>query len=224
MKKITLVLGALSLAAMLTSSFTAATNNAAGTTIAPAVAETTLLVNTQNSTLKWNAKKVGGEHYGTINLADGSLQVNGSKLTGGTFTIAMGSIVVKDITRPDSNKKLTDHLKSDDFFAVEKHPEATFTITKAAKLAKPKAGEPNYNITGNLTIKGITNPITFPATVTINGKAAEATALVEVDRTKYDIKYRSGMMGTAADKVIYDTFTIDLKLVAEAGTKTLGTK
>jgi polyisoprenoid-binding protein YceI len=224
MKKYTLLAGALSLAVLLTSSFTPATENIAAVNTATAVAATTLQVNTQSSTMKWNAKKVGGEHYGTINLADGSLQVNGSKLTGGNFTIDMSSIVVKDITRPESNKKLTDHLKSDDFFSVDKHPGATFTITKAAKLAKPKAGEPNYTITGNLTIKGITNPITFPATVSINGKSAEATALIEVDRTKYDIKYRSGMMGTAADKIIDDTFTIDLKLVAEAGTKTLGTK
>ncbi|MEJ8756878.1 YceI family protein [Pontibacter sp. H259] len=190
----------------------------ATTTVAPASA---LQVNTAQSTLKWNAKKVGGEHYGTINLAEGSLQVNGSKLAGGTFTIDMTSIVVKDITRPESNKRLTDHLKSDDFFSVEKHPKATFTITKVAKL-KAKAGAPNYNITGNLTIKGITNPITFPATVNIDGKTAEATALITVDRTKYDIKYRSGLVGTAADKIIEDTFTIDLKLVAGTDTQAVG--
>jgi len=218
MKK-NLLLCAFALASFSAVNTVTATNGPATTaTVAPA---NNLQVNTAQSTLTWNAKKVGGEHYGTITLADGNLQVDGSKLAGGTFTIDMTSIVVKDITRPDSNKRLTDHLKSDDFFSVEKHPSATFTITKVAKL-KAKTGEPNYNVTGNLTIKGITNPITFPATVNINGKSAEATALITVDRTKYDIKYRSGLIGTAADKIIEDTFTIDLKLVAGTDTKAVG--
>ncbi|MFD2247547.1 YceI family protein [Pontibacter ruber] len=224
MKKFTVLASALALTAMLTTSFISVDKNATEKVITKTLAAATLKVNTEASTMKWNAKKVGGEHYGTINLADGTLQVNGSKLTGGTFTIDMRSITVKDITREDSNKRLTDHLKSDDFFSVEKHPQATFTLTKAAKIAKAKAGEPNYTITGNLTIKGITNPISFPATVKLSDDAAEATALIEVDRTKYDIKYRSGLVGTAADKIIYDTFTIDLKLVAEAAGKTTQSK
>ncbi|MER2998439.1 YceI family protein [Pontibacter populi] len=220
MKKYPVLLGALSLATLLSFSFVPAHNPVAVKPAVTAVAVATLKVNTQASTMKWNARKVGGEHYGKINLADGDLQLSGNKLTGGNFTIDMRSIVVEDIKRAESNKKLTDHLKSDDFFSVESHPTATFTITKVSRLTKVKAGEPNYNITGNLTIKGITNPITFPATVQINGKSVEAKALIEVDRTKYDIKYRSGMMGTAADKIIYDNFTIDLKLVADAGAKT----
>ena len=179
-------------------------------------ATTSLRVNTESSSMKWNAKKFGGEHYGTIKLAEGTLLVNGNKLSGGSFTIDMTTIVVEDITRPDSNKKLTDHLKSDDFFSVEKFNSSNFKITKVSPIAKAKAGEPNYNITGDLTIKGITNPITFPAQVSINGKTAEAEARIVVDRTKYDIKYRSGLIGTAADRIIDDTFTIDLKL--QAGT------
>ncbi len=213
MKKYPVILGTLALAGLLCSSFVSPDL----ATTKPAVtlaATTTLPVNTQNSSLKWNAQKVGGEHYGTVQLAGGNLQLNGKKISGGEFTIDMTSITVEDITREDSNKRLTGHLKSDDFFSVEKHPEAKFVITKATPL-KDKSGN-NYTITGNLTIKGITNAITFPANITINGKSAEATAKIEVDRTKYDIKYRSGLVGTAADKVIYDNFTIDLKLVAGA--------
>lgn len=224
MNKHVILAGALALSALLTSSFVSADKNPVAANTTTVAAGSTLQVNVESSTMKWNAKKVGGEHYGTINLAEGGLQVSGSKLTGGNFTIDMTSIVVKDITKEDSNKRLTDHLKSDDFFSVEKHPKATFKITKAARVAKPKAGAPNYTITGDLTIKGITHPISFPATVTVTGKAAEATALIEVDRTRYDIKYRSGLIGTAADKVIYDTFTIDLKLVAGTDTKASASK
>jgi polyisoprenoid-binding protein YceI len=126
----------------------------------------------------------------------------------------MTSITDVDITNEGMNQKLTGHLKSDDFFSVEKNPTSTFTITKVTPIAKAKAGGPNFTITGNLTIKGITNPITFPAMVKANGASAEALAKIDIDRTKWDIKYRSGLLGTAADKIIDDTFTLDVKLVA----------
>jgi polyisoprenoid-binding protein YceI len=180
----------------------------------PAAKAATLPVDVSKSTVQWTAKKVGGQHNGTVKMASGGLQVKGNKLTGGTFSMDMTSIVVSDITDAGGNAKLTNHLKSEDFFSAEKHPVSTFTLTKAAPIAGAKAGEANYTLAGNLTIKGITHPITFPATVKISGDAAEATARLEVDRTKWDIKYRAAIIGTVADKVIDDNFTIDLKIVA----------
>lgn len=224
MKKYSLFLSALALAALLSSATVTAGDNTPRSTSTAAVAATALPVNTAASTMTWNAKKFGGEHSGTVKLASGKLDVSGSKLVGGSFVIDMTTMADTDITNPDMNKKLTDHLKSEDFFSVEKHPTASFKITKAAPVANAKAGEPNYTVTGDLTIKGITNSITFPATVRIEGKSAEADAKIELDRTKWDIKYRSGMLGTAADKVIYDTFTIDLRLKAGAGSQALGKK
>jgi polyisoprenoid-binding protein YceI len=173
-----------------------------------------LNVDPTKSTLTWNAKKVGGEHTGTVKLSKGTLEVKSNKLTGGTFTIDMTSITDTDITNEGMNAKLTGHLKSEDFFSVEKNPTSTFTITKAEPIAKAKAGEANYKITGNLTIKGISNPVTFPATVNLTENSAQASAKIEIDRTKYDIKYRAAIIGTAADKIIDDVFTLDLKLVA----------
>lgn len=153
---------------------------------------------------------------GNVKLANGTLNVEGNKLVGGTFVMDMSTLVDTDITNAGMNEKLTGHLKSDDFFSVEKHPTSTFKITKAEPMAKAKAGEPNYTITGDLTIKGITHPITFPASVKIAGNTAEAKAKFDVNRIKYDIKFRSGLIGTAADKIIYDDFTIDLNIVAGA--------
>jgi polyisoprenoid-binding protein YceI len=214
MKNYPVLLSTLALATLLHTSNVTAVDNPATTTAYTAVAAKALPVNTASSTMTWNAKKVGGEHTGTIKLANGTLEVSGRKLVGGSFDIDMTTITVTDITDPGSNQKLTGHLKSDDFFSSEKHPTSTFKITKVVPVAKAKAGAPNYTITGDMTIKGITNAITFPATVKVTGNTAEADAKIELDRTKWDIKYRSGMLGTAADKVIYDTFTIDLKLVA----------
>ena len=174
----------------------------------------TYAVDVDQSTLTWNAKKVGGEHTGTVKLAKGELLIDGSKLTGGSFVADMTTIKDTDITNEGMNGRLTGHLKSDDFFSTEKNPTATFKITKVTPIAGAAAGAPNYTVTGDLTIKGTTKPVTFPATVKVSGNNAEATAKVEVNRIDYDIKYRAAIIGTAADKIIDDKFTFDIKLVA----------
>ncbi len=174
----------------------------------------TLAVDPSRSTLNWTAKKVGGEHSGTVKIASGTLEVKSNRLVGGTFAMDMTTITDTDITNEGMNAKLTNHLKSEDFFSVEKHPKSTFVLTKVAPIAKAQAGQPNYTVTGNLTIKGITHPVTFPAIVKLSGDNAEATAKFDIDRTKWDIKYRAAIIGTAADKIIDDNFTVDLKIVA----------
>lgn len=169
-------------------------------------------VDHQQSKLTWTAKKMTGSHTGAINVAAGQLQIDNNVLKGGSFTLDTRSITVTDITNANMNGKLTGHLKSDDFFSVEKHPAATFVITSAV----PKGGG-NYDVTGNLTIKGITNAISFPATVAVSGGKATAKATVTVDRTKFDIKYRSNnFFENLGDKAIYDDFTLDVSLVANA--------
>jgi len=215
MKTTLFATGALALALFITQSDVAATNHPVKKAETKALVKgTTLAVDPAASSLNWTAKKFGGQHNGTVKLAKGTLNLDGTKLTGGNFVMDMTSIKDVDITNEDYNNKLTGHLKSEDFFSVEKNPTSTFIITKATPLAQAKAGEPNYSVTGNLTIKGITNPVTFPATVKVNGSNAEAMAKIDIDRTKYDIKYRSGLIGTAADKIIDDTFTLEVKLVA----------
>ncbi|MGN7724033.1 YceI family protein [Chitinophaga sp. 22620] len=169
-------------------------------------------VDNQQSKLTWTAKKVTGSHAGAIAVSAGQLDIDKNILKGGSFTLDTRSITVTDITNADMNGKLVGHLKSDDFFSVEKHPTATFVITSAT--AK---GGGNYDVTGNLTIKGITNPVSFPATLTVAGSQATAKATVTVDRTKFDIKYRSkNFFENLGDKAIYDDFTLDVTLVASA--------
>ena len=170
----------------------------------------TYAVDTEQSTVVWNAKKVGGEHTGNIKLSKGEIVFNGSKLTAGTFTADMTTL-----SENKNSERVVNHLKGDDFFSVEKNPTAAFKITKLDAISGAKAGEANYTVTGDLTIKGTTNPITFPAVVKTAGDAVEATAKLVVNRLAYDIKYRAAVIGTVADKVIEDTFTLDLKLVGK---------
>jgi polyisoprenoid-binding protein YceI len=169
-------------------------------------------VDNQTSKLTWLAKKATGEHTGTVEVSDGSFTLDNNTLKAGNFAIDTRSITDTDITDEGANGKLVSHLKSDDFFAVEKHPKANFVLTSATKAAGN-----TYNVKGNLTIKGITNEVTFPATVAVNGKRLTANAKITIDRTKYDIKFRSkNFFENLGDKVIYDDFDINVALVANA--------
>ncbi|MBO6532874.1 MAG: YceI family protein [Muricauda sp.] len=101
--------------------------------------------------------------------------------------------------------KLDGHLKSDDFFGTANHPTAKLVFTKVTST-----GKNSYDVTGDLTIKGTTEPVTFEVSV----YGDKATASLKVDRTKYDVKYGSGIIGTAKDKLIYDEFdlVVDLQM------------
>jgi polyisoprenoid-binding protein YceI len=174
-------------------------------------APTTYKVDAAKSVLNWEGKKVTGQHNGTVLLKDGMLTVEGGKLTGGMFTIDMASMTDLDLTDKGYNEKLMGHLKSPDFFDVAKHPTAVFKITSV----KPGAAANQYTIAGSMTIKGITNAVSFPATVKMSGNMIEADGKATLDRTKYDIRYGSkSFFENIGDKAIYDEFVVDLKLVA----------
>jgi polyisoprenoid-binding protein YceI len=161
-------------------------------------------VDASKTAISWVGKKVTGQHNGTVNLKSGTLVFKGKKLAGGTFVVDMTSLTSTDL-QGEYQGKLNGHLKSEDFFGTEKFPNATLVFKKVAVKA------PNvYTVTGDLTIKGKTNPITFDLATTTN---AAATSL-KIDRTKYDIKYGSGsFFDNLGDKAISDDFQLDVALV-----------
>lgn len=160
-------------------------------------------IKTDKSSVVWKGYKVTGSHAGLISIESGSLIFNGDKLTGGEFVIDMTSIMVTDL-EGEYKGKLEGHLKSDDFFGVANHPKASLvfnTVTSTGKNA--------YSITGDLTIKGKTNPITF--NLSVYGSKANAT--LKIDRTKYDVKYGSAsFFDGLKDKAIYDEFDLTADL------------
>ena len=169
-----------------------------------------VVVNTDNSTVKWIGSKVASSHEGTVNIQKGMLLIDHGTLVGGQFSINMNSISCSDIESEKKNQYLVGHLKNEDFFNVEQFPHATITITKAVK------GEGNsYKILADLTIKGITQPVTFQAKVEINGLNFLATAKIKIDRTKWDIKYGSGsFFENLGDKMILDEIEFDVYLLS----------
>jgi len=172
--------------------------------IANPIKKETKEVKTSESNVTWKGYKVGGSHTGTIDLKSGSLEFDGEKLVGGEFIVDMTSISTTDL-EGDYKGKLDGHLASDDFFGVANHPTAKLVFTKVKST-----GKNSYEVKGNLTIKGTTEPVSFDVSV----YGDKATATLKVDRTKYDVKYGSGIIGTAKDKLIYDEFdlVVDLQM------------
>lgn len=176
--------------------------------------DTSYTVDSQQSKLVWNAKKVTGEHAGLAPVKSGTLVLNNGKLKGGSFEINLKDLTVTDLKDPEYNAKLTGHLKNDDFFSVEKFPVAKLDIVSATP-----AGVNKYTVKGKLTIKGITNEISFPAEVVATGKNLTANAKIAINRTKYDIRYNSkSFFSTIGDKAIDDTFNLDVSLIASDAT------
>lgn len=166
-------------------------------------------ISVAESNIVWNGYKVTGSHTGNIQLKSGELEFDGDQLTGGSFVIDMTSITNTDL-EGEWNQKLVGHLKSDDFFGVEKYPTATFEITQVVSRGKP--GE--YKIVGDLTIKGIKKEIKFQADVEDMGDKAKAVAEVVVDRSEYNVRYGSGsFFDNLGDKTIYDEFDLQISLV-----------
>lgn len=157
-----------------------------------------------NSTLKWHGEKVTGDHFGYINLKEGMMEMQNGQISKGKFIIDMTSITNTDLKDETYNTKLVKHLKSEDFFGVEKHPEAILEIKSSTPFKNNEA-----TVNAMLTIKNITHPITF--TAKRNGNVYEAEMVV--DRSKYDVRYGSGsFFDGLGDRMIYDEFTMNIML------------
>ncbi|AFD09445.1 YceI family protein [Solitalea canadensis] len=166
-------------------------------------------VDPSQTNIVWFGKKVTGIHSGSLKLKEGYVTFKNEKLAGGTFEFDMTSITVSDLKDPNYNSKLVNHLKSDDFFSVEKFPTAKFEITKAKHLGKNQ-----YAVTGKLTIKGITKEVMFPAFVSLSdngGAVAIITNKFKVDRTQFEIKYGSAsFFDSLGDKAIDNDFELEV--------------
>ena len=160
-------------------------------------------VDVTKSNIHWLGEKVTGFHEGNLSLKSGSLTMNEGNVTGGRFVVDMNSMTCTDLEGEYAGK-LIGHLKSDDFFSVDKHPEATLTFT-----AVENKGNGVFAVTGDFTIKGKTNPEQFDLVVDENG----ATAKVVIDRSKYDVRYGSNtFFDNLGDKAIYNDFKLDVTL------------
>jgi polyisoprenoid-binding protein YceI len=169
-------------------------------------AQTKLVADTTQTKLLWLGEKVTGQHTGTIKLQSGWINWQDNKIVSGEFNIDMASI-----KESENNARLMGHLKSDDFFGVEKFPTAKLVLTGSTPFDKGSG-----TVSGNLTIKGVTNPLEFKAAMQKKDDGTWFFANIAVDRTKYNIRYGSGtFFDNLGDKTIYDEFKLKVNLLVK---------
>jgi len=168
-------------------------------------------IDTKETVLKWEGSMVFGldeAHTGYVYLSKGELRIENDQLVGGEFEIDMRTIEYKD--KAEKNSPIQ-HLKSPDYFDVEKFPISSFVITKVATL-----GGESIRVTGDLTIKGVTNPISFPAQMEFKDGLVKANGKVVIDRTQWGIRYKSGKFyDNLADETVSDEIDLEMYIVAK---------
>ncbi|TBN06620.1 YceI family protein [Hyunsoonleella flava] len=173
---------------------------------------TKYVADAEASTIEWKGFKPTGTHNGTIKLDSGTFKISNGKVESGSFLINMGSIAVLDIPADDEkNGKLKGHLTSADFFDVEKFPNAAFEVTGISEA------EGKTMLSGNLTLKGVKNNITFPVSVSENENGVALTSeSFTIDRSKWNVQYGSkSFFDDLGDKFINDDIELKINLVAK---------
>jgi len=166
-------------------------------------------VNTDKSKLTWKAEKISGGHDGFVFLKSGNIMIDHGKISAANFIVDMNTITNEDIESEEYSQKLVGHLKSADFFDVEKFPEVTFSMIKSNSLGNDK-----YDIVGELKIKGNKNIINFPVELSLTKSEVIASGTFSFDRTKFDIIYGSGsFFDNLGDKAINNEVNVDFEIV-----------
>lgn len=203
-------------------------------------AATEYAVNTESSKVTWIGSKPVGKHNGFIPVTAGNIKVEDGTIVGGAITISVNDIKCEDLAEDSTMyAKLIGHLKSPDFFAAEEFPTAEFILTSVEAYSaeeviedkeeiefefKPAAASehivesPTHKITGNLTMRGTTLSISFPANVSMTDGSISAKAKFNIDRTRWGLKYgeEATITEKAKDKFIYNTVNVGFDLTATA--------
>jgi len=184
----------------------------------PAV-QGTYAVSVEETVVNWEGRKpllVDYKEAGTLKVSEGSVEVAEDGAVSGSFSFDMESIDTPTTMGNKPPAMLIGHLKSEDFFNVEEFPTAEFEIREVARAEDVETSHA-YTVTGDLTIKGITNEITFPALIYMEDGALVAEASTQFDRTLWDIRYGSNnFFDNVGNNLIDDLITIAFKLVAHS--------
>lgn len=172
---------------------------------------TVYMVDTDASIVNWVGSKPGGEHTGIVKLSTGELLVEGDEVVGGNFVLDMSTITNEDLAGTDKQAKLEGHLKTGDFFEVESYPTATFAITGVE--AASDSPDATHQLTGNLTMKGVTKSVTVPAKIDITENGVMATTpKFTINRTEWGVNFKSGVLGVPKDQAIHDEIGLQIEL------------
>ena len=167
-----------------------------------------LHLKTDKSTLKWTGKQITTKtHFGSLKFKSGNIIFENGIISSGKFLVDMTSLLVEDL-QGNYKQKLEGHLKSDDFFSVEKFNESSLTILSSSK------NDSGLDVNGSLTIKGIALPIKFKLEdLEMDQEEVRWKGVLTFDRSKYNVRFRSGsFFQNLGDKLILDEIRIETLL------------
>jgi polyisoprenoid-binding protein YceI len=164
-----------------------------------------LTVNKTQSLIRWYGEELTGKtHFGNLSFKEGRIELQDGLIIGGNFVVNMTSLSVEDLSG-GAKGRLEGHLRSDDFFSVDKYPEATLKISQKAKVEGDV-----QKLYGELIIKGIKHAVDF-SVILVDKKTA--TANLTFDRSKYNVRFRSGsFFENLGDKLILDDIRMEVSL------------
>lgn len=184
--------------------------------VEPQLRDGTFHIDTENSTLEWIGRNVTNRHFGRIAIQSGEVVIHGGRPTGGTIVMDMNNLSDIDLQDPGWNHMLIRHLKSDDFFAVEKFPTASFRLN-GWETGEPISPEALSGIaTGTLTIRDVTREIRFPTIIVPQaGGGIKAHAAFDINRTLWNVCYGSGkLFERLGMHLVHDIISLELFIQA----------
>jgi polyisoprenoid-binding protein YceI/rhodanese-related sulfurtransferase len=176
-----------------------------------------LSFDTERSVVIWTGRNLFNHHSGTIRVSNGGIELREGVPVQGSLQLDMNSLANTDLTDPALNAMLIAHLRDDDFFAVARFPHAEFVLRTADPIANVRAGIPNFQLTGELTMRGVTRPLSFPAVIALKSDGAYAAqALISIDRTEWGVLYGSPrFFARLGEHVVNDHIHLHLKVFTQ---------
>ena len=173
-------------------------------------------VDTEKSVVEWTGRNINNRHYGRIAISGGEVVLADGLPVSGRFVLDMAGISNIDLQDEGWRAMLLRHLKSDDFFDVERYPTTVFELRGAAAIAGATPGTPNVEISGSLTVKGMTRPLCFPAMIAPQEDGTlKAQAALDLDRTLWNVCYGSGKLYERLGMhLVNDLVSVELFIVA----------
>lgn len=170
----------------------------------------------ETSSIRWTGRNLFNHHHGSVKLAKGEIEVQNGALKAASFTLDMNHITCDDLTDSAYNGMLIHHLRDEDFFAVDRFPTAEFICDTAEPLANATLGTPNYTLHGQMTLRGVTQPLSFPAVIAAaDHDHLTGQAQFEIDRTQFGSQYGSGRLFAFLGKhVVNDHIHLHIKIQA----------
>lgn len=180
----------------------------------PSLQDRTYRLDPTHCTVTWAGRNLNGRHDGIIPLVGGQIAIAAGRLVGGEIVLDLTKLANRDLQDETLRALLETHLKSDDFFDVARYPNATVRLLGGEPLAGATPGTANYRVLAELTLKGVTRPLSFAAAVAPQQDGSvKAQAALELDRTDWGILYGSGkLFERLGMHLVHDQISVELFL------------